>query len=417
MAARRQSAPLETRRLLRRRVLLAATLALAVSVGAWSPGQVQAPATATLPSRLTDSEFWRLIEDFSEPNGFFRSENLVSNEDTFQYVIPALQRFVQPGGVYLGVGPDQNFTYIAALRPRIAFIIDIRRGNLHLAPDVQGAVRALGRPRRVPLAAVLAPASAGPDDRRRPPISCSRPTRWRGAEPRLYEENLRAIADLLTDAPRLSARRRGRGAASRLVLGSFFAGRARSAPTPAAGGFGRGRYPTLSGSADGQRRSGTNRALPGHRGQFQGAQGDAAAKPDRAGRRELRRRPKALRAVGAYLAIAGATVTAFYTSNVEQYLFQDGSGADFARNVATLPVDESSTFIRAVSTTARRLWVSVGHDPRLDPGPAARFRRRPGALLLGRPVAPPLAGYGHFRRWLDPAGDDRMREYAHVRDF
>ena len=39
MAARRQSAPLETRRLLRRRVLLAATLALAVSVGAWSPGR------------------------------------------------------------------------------------------------------------------------------------------------------------------------------------------------------------------------------------------------------------------------------------------------------------------------------------------------------------------------------------------
>ena len=63
------------------------------------------------------------------------------------------------------------------------------------------------------------------------------------------------------------------------------------------------------------------------------------------------------------------------------------------------------------------LWVSVGHDAGFDPGPAARFRRRPGALLLGRPVAPPLAGYGHFRRWLDPAGDDRMREYAHVRDF
>ena len=132
MAARRQSAPLETRRLLRRRVLLAATLALAVSVGAWSPGQVQAPATAILPSRLTDGEFWRLIEDISEPNGFFRSENLVSNEDTFQFVIPDLQRIVKPNGVYLGVGPDQNFTYIVALRPRIAFITDVRRGNLHL---------------------------------------------------------------------------------------------------------------------------------------------------------------------------------------------------------------------------------------------------------------------------------------------
>jgi hypothetical protein len=36
----------------------------------------------------------------------------------------------KPGGVYLGVGPDQNFTYIVALKPRISFIFDIRRGNL-----------------------------------------------------------------------------------------------------------------------------------------------------------------------------------------------------------------------------------------------------------------------------------------------
>ena len=39
---------------------------------------------------------------------------------------------MKPSGVYLGVGPEQNFTYIAAIRPRIAFITDIRRGNLHL---------------------------------------------------------------------------------------------------------------------------------------------------------------------------------------------------------------------------------------------------------------------------------------------
>ena len=37
-------------------------------------------------------------------------------------------------------------------------------------------------------------------------------------------------------------------------------------------------------------------------------------------------------------------------SNVEQYLFQDGKFDAFARNVATLPVDARSTFIRSVST-------------------------------------------------------------------
>ena len=78
--------------------LFAATLALAVSVGAWSPGAgAGAARRATLPARLTDGEFWRLIEDFSEPNGFFRSDNLVSNEDTFQFVIPrAAAQIVKP---------------------------------------------------------------------------------------------------------------------------------------------------------------------------------------------------------------------------------------------------------------------------------------------------------------------------------
>src|SRR4030095_14461062 len=62
----------------------------------------------------------------------FRSENLVSNESTFQRVIPTLKKQIKPEGVYLGVGPDQNFTYIAALAPKLAFILDIRRQNMLL---------------------------------------------------------------------------------------------------------------------------------------------------------------------------------------------------------------------------------------------------------------------------------------------
>ena len=38
----------------------------------------------------------------------------------------------RPASAYVGVGPDQNFTYIAALKPRIAFIVDIRRQNMLL---------------------------------------------------------------------------------------------------------------------------------------------------------------------------------------------------------------------------------------------------------------------------------------------
>jgi hypothetical protein len=81
---------------------------------------------------LTDHDYWSLIADFSEPAGHFTvSENLVSNEMRFAENIRWLR---QSGGVYVGVGPEQNFSYIARLRPAIAFIVDIRQENrdLHL---------------------------------------------------------------------------------------------------------------------------------------------------------------------------------------------------------------------------------------------------------------------------------------------
>src|SRR5262249_15439371 len=69
-------------------------------------------------------------KEFSEEDGVFRSDNLLSNETTFQYIIPKLLKTTKQGRVYLGVGPEQNFTYIAALKPTMAIIIDIRHGNL-----------------------------------------------------------------------------------------------------------------------------------------------------------------------------------------------------------------------------------------------------------------------------------------------
>jgi len=59
--------------------------------------------------------------------------------------------------------------------------------------------------------------------------------------------------------------------------------------------------------------------------------------------------PKALRAVGEYLRDHGAIVSAIYTSNVEQYLFREPhKWRQYYENVATLPVDSTSTFVRAV---------------------------------------------------------------------
>src|SRR5215831_13578007 len=115
----------------RRQFLAALVVTACVSVAALFgvPAQSQSRPD-TLPSELSDKEFWSLVSEYSEPDGFFRSDNLVSNERTFQEVIPELKKRALANGVYLGVGPDQNFTYIAALKPRLAFIIDIRRGNL-----------------------------------------------------------------------------------------------------------------------------------------------------------------------------------------------------------------------------------------------------------------------------------------------
>src|SRR5579862_4923386 len=110
---------------------LALTVAtLPYALGA-QEGAAQAP-TPAFPSRITDQEFWKLVAEMSEANGSFRSDNLLSNEARLQYVIPDLLTRIKPGGAYVGVGPEQNFTLIAAIKPSIAFIIDIRRGNLDL---------------------------------------------------------------------------------------------------------------------------------------------------------------------------------------------------------------------------------------------------------------------------------------------
>jgi hypothetical protein len=83
-----------------------------------------------LPKALTDGEFWTLSTELSEPSGeFTHSDNLVSNEAHFVHTVRMMDSM---GGVYVGVGPEQNFSYIARLRPDMAFIVDIRQANRNL---------------------------------------------------------------------------------------------------------------------------------------------------------------------------------------------------------------------------------------------------------------------------------------------
>src|SRR5215467_15715313 len=89
-------------------------------------------ALATSQVRAAAQSFAALSEQLSEPNREFDTDNLISNESSYLHVMQALEQGGVSGGVYVGVGPDQNFSYIAHIRPTSAFIIDIRRDNLLL---------------------------------------------------------------------------------------------------------------------------------------------------------------------------------------------------------------------------------------------------------------------------------------------
>jgi hypothetical protein len=338
--------------LMTRRLFLVSVLVVFVGAGmAPQTGVQRGPTAKTLPSRLSDQDFWRLSSEFSEANGYFRSENLVSNEHTFQYVIPALKASLKPGGVYLGVAPDQNFTYIVAIQPKIAFIVDIRRGNL-LEHLMYKALIELSTDRADFLSRLFSrkrPAGLGP---------ASAVTALFEAYDRvpasedLYRLNLRAMQDQLVKKHGFSLTEDDLDQLESIYYNFYWEGpglRYSSAPMGFSGrGFSGSTFPSYEELMMQTDLKGNFLSyLAGEEAfrflkDFQERNLLVPVVGNFAG-------PKALRQVGQYIREHGATVTAFYVSNVEQYLFQDGLFDAFARNVVTLPVDENSTFIRSVS--------------------------------------------------------------------
>ena len=71
-----------------------------------------------------------MVRDFSEEDGFFRSDNFISNETSYLHIVDKLEQLGARGGAYIGVGPEQNFTYSAALQSKMTFVLDIRRQNM-----------------------------------------------------------------------------------------------------------------------------------------------------------------------------------------------------------------------------------------------------------------------------------------------
>jgi hypothetical protein len=300
-------------------------------------------ASDTLPKQLSDQAFWKMVVDFSEPEGLFRSDNFVSNETTFQEVIPDLKKRVSPDGVYLGVGPDQNFTYIAALRPRMAFIVDIRRQNLvqHL---FYKALIEMSENRAEFLSRLFSRARPARLSDSLPPAALF--DAFRSVEPddKALEKNLQEVKDRLVvrhkfeltveDLQRLDYVYRAFFTMGPDLRYSF--PRQRQAPW----------FPTYAELMLQQDLGGINHSY-------------MASEQNYRTLREFERRnlvvpvvgdfsgTKALRSVGAFLKTHGATVNYFYTSNVEQYLFQDDAYRRYYNNVASLPLNANSAFIRS----------------------------------------------------------------------
>ena len=301
-------------------------------------------AATTLPAHLTDSEFWQLSTDASEPDGYFRSDNLTSNETGFLRVVPDLVSRTKPGQVYLGVGPEQNFSYIAATRPALAIIFDIRRGNL-LVQLMYKAIFELTRDRGDFVSMLFSrprPEKLSADSSVTDLFAAFGPV---GGDEALYERNLKAILDRLVKFHGLPLTPREQDGLARIYRVFFDRGAAiRLSPTYVdlmtatddAGVF--RSYLASSASFAILRELEANNLLVPVVGDFAG--------------------PRAIRSVGGYLKSHGATVSAFYLSNVEQYLYQDGKWPAFCRNVATLPLDGTSTFIR--STSGRGAGFGVG---------------------------------------------------------
>lgn len=299
------------------------------------------PVTARQAS--TASSFAHTIASLSEPGGYFDTDNLISNESSYLQIVPELEKRGVRGGAYLGVGPDQNFTYIAAVRPAIAFIVDIRRDNLLLHLLFKALFKTSST--RIEYLSMLF-------GRQSPSAGES----WRIAAVD------RLIARIETapkaDAAALDARLERTmqsfgvplsGDDLRTIRGfhQSFIDAGPSLRFQSAGRPPQRNYPTFGEMLVDRDSAGRQSNFLASEDAFQfvrGLENRDLVIPitgDLAG-------PSAVASIGAYLASHNERVSAFYVSNVEFYLFREGTYARFVANLQRLPHAGGSVIIRSV---------------------------------------------------------------------
>jgi hypothetical protein len=338
---------------MRRLTIHALALGLAVVVAADYLSARPAPlAIQPGPPALTDIDFWSLVTGLSEAGGVF-AQQLMSNEDSVNFVVPRLKETIRPGGIYVGVGSEQNFTYVAATQPRLAFVVDIRRDNMlqmlmykalfERSVDRADFVSRLFARKRpdgvgggIGVTALFSAFAEVPPD-----------ATW-------LEQNVREVIDALTQTHGFPLTQADRAVITRMMQAFRTAGPGglkgwgdRTNPT----------YAELMASTD----------LAGR------PQGFLVSEESYLKVRALERKnlivplvgdfagDKTLPGIARFLKDRNAVVDVFYVSNVERYLFEQGEhGKQFYVNLAALPLAPSSVFIRSVTRAiSQRLGIAV----------------------------------------------------------
>lgn len=337
----------------------------------WVPA-VSLRGAATVPESLSDDAFWKLVERVSEPDGVFPAENFVSNEMKYGDAIRELVKSSKPGGVYLGVGPEQNFNYIAALHPKIAFIVDIRRQNLieHL---MYKALFELSPNRTEFLSRLFLRRLSGlpPDANVKDLMNACKAA---SPAPEAFQGNLRDIRTLLTVKHAFVLTAADVASLEKIYKAFLDSGpgmtyQTGSAALRASVAMANPDYENLMTAVDSDARNwsylGTDAAYQvvrdmEMRNMIVPAVGDFAG-------------PRTIRAIGEYLKEYEATATTFYTSNVETYLFvstnaaangavspsPNGGWKRYFENVSTLPLDHSSLLVRFQGAAGPGLVYSI----------------------------------------------------------
>lgn len=308
---------------------------LLIAVGLASHQEIRAPEPTA---------FAQLIEALSEGPGFFPSDNLVSNETSYLHVMGGLAERRIRGGGYLGVGPEQGFAYIAEVEPAIAFMIDIRRDNLLLHLLLKAMFeRSASRFEylcllygRVPPLQQVPADTADLDDL----LDYIEAVPFDSAH---HERNHRALVARverfgvpLTEADRATITRFHREFAT-TGLALRYTNQGRSF---------RPWFPTVRDiytATDLEGRQGSYLATEERWRRIRSMQAEDRIVPvvgDLSG-------PRAVRAIGDHLRRRGLVLSAFYLSNVESYLFRNGTFEAFVDNVRSLPADSSSVLIRS----------------------------------------------------------------------